>query len=66
MCLILHQWSWPRRRGDGQDWQTCMHQGCGAERISKVQFRGPMRAAVEAIQDDPQSEAVLTAGEVVL
>lgn len=31
-----HVWGFPRRRSDGQDWQTCLL--CGTDRLSLVQF----------------------------
>lgn len=34
--VCSHDFTWPQRRKDGKDWQSCNH--CGAERVSVVQF----------------------------
>ena len=31
-----HNYGWPQRREDGQDWQTCTR--CGDSRVSVIQF----------------------------
>lgn len=34
--ICYHQFGFPTRRDDGQDWQTC--RDCGKERLSLIQF----------------------------
>lgn len=46
MHCIIHNWGWPRRRGE-RDTQVCAN--CGRERVSSIQFgRQPVDAVVPA------------------
>ena len=50
MGCLLHNWGWPRKRGD-QDVQVCAK--CGSERVSKIQFAGQRPAAEPVAAPEP-------------